>query len=290
MYGYIYKTTNLVNGKIYVGQHKSNCFDAKYYGSGKILKQAISKFGIDSFICELIEWCETKEQIEEREIFWIAKYDSCNPNIGYNISEGGFVPRLLGKNHPMFGKHPSDASKEKNRIAHIGVKQSQETKDKRTKTLQRINKNKQLYKKLKWIDEHHLCEQCGSIMLEKYGSGRFCDKNCLRKHQASIMSNRKMSDTTREKLSQSHLGSCGYWKNKHRDEATRLKIHETLSAPRPNRMIQYRVDDKLFCGLIEGAEYFGVTKSCMSLWIKRGYTKTGKQIDIIIDNQLHRIH
>ena len=43
MYGYIYKTTNLVNGKIYIGQHKSNTFDTNYYGSGTILNKAIQK-------------------------------------------------------------------------------------------------------------------------------------------------------------------------------------------------------------------------------------------------------
>ena len=41
MFGYIYKTTNLLNNKIYIGQHKSELFDTKYFGSGKILKNAI---------------------------------------------------------------------------------------------------------------------------------------------------------------------------------------------------------------------------------------------------------
>ena len=46
MYGYVYKTTNLLTGKIYVGQHKSEKFDEKYFGSGKILKAEISQHGI----------------------------------------------------------------------------------------------------------------------------------------------------------------------------------------------------------------------------------------------------
>ena len=39
MYGYIYEITNLVNGKKYIGQHKSNQFDEDYHGSGKLLIQ-----------------------------------------------------------------------------------------------------------------------------------------------------------------------------------------------------------------------------------------------------------
>lgn len=43
MYGYIYKTTNLINGKIYIGQHKSEEYDSSYYGSGKKILRALKK-------------------------------------------------------------------------------------------------------------------------------------------------------------------------------------------------------------------------------------------------------
>lgn len=46
MYGYIYKTTNLLNGKIYVGQHKAEKFEPdKYLGSGTIFLEALQKYG-----------------------------------------------------------------------------------------------------------------------------------------------------------------------------------------------------------------------------------------------------
>lgn len=50
MYGYIYQTTNLINGKVYIGQHMSESFDANYYGSGKWLKRAIAKYGIETSV------------------------------------------------------------------------------------------------------------------------------------------------------------------------------------------------------------------------------------------------
>lgn len=91
MYGYIYKTTNLITKKIYIGQHKAKQFEPnRYIGGGKLLAKAIAKYGKNNFKNELIEWAESREILSEREIFWINFYDATNPNIGYNIHEGGF--------------------------------------------------------------------------------------------------------------------------------------------------------------------------------------------------------
>ena len=89
MFGYIYKTTNLINGKIYVGQHKSNVFDAHYKGSCVRLADAFAKYGKDNFIVELIVKCESKHEMDEREKEWIKKLNSRDRTIGYNLSEGG---------------------------------------------------------------------------------------------------------------------------------------------------------------------------------------------------------
>lgn len=89
MYGYIYKTTNKINGKIYVGQHMGNNFDPEYYGSGKYLNNAIRKYGVNNFTVEILEFCETKDSLNQREIFWIHELQSQNNDIGYNISFGG---------------------------------------------------------------------------------------------------------------------------------------------------------------------------------------------------------
>lgn len=88
MYGYIYKTTNLVNGKIYIGQHKADKFDITYFGSGKVLLNAIDKYGKENFICEILEWCETQSNTNSRERYWIKFYNSRDRNVGYNITEG----------------------------------------------------------------------------------------------------------------------------------------------------------------------------------------------------------
>ena len=89
MYGYIYKTTNLLNGKIYIGQHKAKAYDLSYYGSGKILKLAIEKYGIDNFSNKILCECSSKNDLDKMEKYFINKYDSRNPLVGYNISFGG---------------------------------------------------------------------------------------------------------------------------------------------------------------------------------------------------------
>ena len=66
MYGYIYKTTDLETGKIYVGQHKSKSFDTKYYGSGIVISKLIKKYGFDRFKCELLESCNSLEELNDR--------------------------------------------------------------------------------------------------------------------------------------------------------------------------------------------------------------------------------
>jgi len=134
MYGYIYKTTNLINGKIYIGQKKSEKFlGINYLGSGKRLWEAINKYGKDKFIVELVEEIDEEKLMDVREIYWIAYYNSTNKNIGYNLSEGGNVNRTLrGENNGFYGKHHSEESRrimsQNNARFMLGKHHSQETK------------------------------------------------------------------------------------------------------------------------------------------------------------------
>jgi group I intron endonuclease len=81
----IYKTVNAINGKFYIGQDSNN--NPKYLGSGTLLKRAIEKYGIQNFIKETLEVCFTKEELNEREKYWIKETKA--QELGYNIAEGG---------------------------------------------------------------------------------------------------------------------------------------------------------------------------------------------------------
>jgi len=80
----IYKTTCLINGKIYVGRDIKNNF--KCLGSGPLLKKAIKEFGRKNFIRETL--CECKDLIELNKMkdYWIEELNATDPKIGYNIS------------------------------------------------------------------------------------------------------------------------------------------------------------------------------------------------------------
>ena len=54
MIGYIYKTTNLINKKIYIGQHTADKFDTNYLGSGLLITKAINEYGKANFKVELL--------------------------------------------------------------------------------------------------------------------------------------------------------------------------------------------------------------------------------------------
>jgi group I intron endonuclease len=83
----IYKITNLINNKIYIGKSKYN--NEKYLGSGIALENAKKKYGIHNFNKEIIEEVDCEKKLNLLEKFWIHKLKSYDKKIGYNIAEGG---------------------------------------------------------------------------------------------------------------------------------------------------------------------------------------------------------
>lgn len=79
--GYIYKTEVLegsFKGKIYIGMKRRDTFDENYHGSGKIIKNIISKYGEDSVKTTLIKFCETFKELKDSEFEYVKEYGNLN--------------------------------------------------------------------------------------------------------------------------------------------------------------------------------------------------------------------
>lgn len=79
----VYKITNKLNEKIYVGSDTKN--DPHYLGSGAVIAKVIKKYGTVNFEKEILEECKDEIQLKEREYYWIDKLNSADPDVGYNI-------------------------------------------------------------------------------------------------------------------------------------------------------------------------------------------------------------
>ena len=84
----IYKITNLINGKIYIGQHQTYNLDDGYMGSSIILNNAIEKYGIENFKKEIIRECENFDEMNRAEAEIVDK-DFVDRSDTYNVSVGG---------------------------------------------------------------------------------------------------------------------------------------------------------------------------------------------------------
>lgn len=84
MYFIVYKTTNKINGKFYIGKHQTTDLNDGYFGSGKLLKRAIKKYGKENFLSEILHVFQTEEEMnqKEKELVIIGK-------MSYNLCEGG---------------------------------------------------------------------------------------------------------------------------------------------------------------------------------------------------------
>lgn len=93
----IYITTNLINNKKYIGKDRYN--NSFYYGSGTFLKKAIKKHGIKNFKKEILQYCNSVDEMNEAEKYWINYFNAVKSNLFYNIAEGGNC--FVTKNHPI---------------------------------------------------------------------------------------------------------------------------------------------------------------------------------------------
>jgi len=115
-YHFTYQTKNLINGKTYVGVHSTDNLQDGYIGSGKILKQAVKKYGKLNFVCTPLSFFDTKKEAYEEEKFlvdeiWVNESSNYNQCLG---GEGGIKYQVpTGQDHHCYGKTLSEEHKRK---------------------------------------------------------------------------------------------------------------------------------------------------------------------------------
>lgn len=259
-YLFVYKTTCLINGKIYVGKHKTHNLNDGYIGSGVIFNRAIKKYGRGNFERIIIDSnITTLERLNEREIFWVKELDATNPEIGYNIGRGGGGSNI---------EHHTEEHRKNNSNSHKGLKYpppSEEVKKQRKetrkwyihseKTKQDISKKLIGHIQLETTEEKRketrknrpieTCSYCGyqsnAINMKTYHFD-----NC--KHNPSYIPREKKPDTRELKICE----WCGY---QGKNSGVLNLFHGDNCKMNPNRIIKEKKPDTRkiltceYCGL-----------------------------------------
>ncbi len=145
---YLYKITNQLNKKVYIGQSKNDkyrwrqhCYFAKNpEKTGQYIHRAMAKYGIENFIFEIVATCQTQEDANEIESILIQQYNSRNKKYGYNLVVGGnygghseetrqklrvaTTKRLKEQGHPCQGQKRTEEQR-----AHMSYVQQNERKN-----------------------------------------------------------------------------------------------------------------------------------------------------------------
>ena len=105
MFYYMYKITNKLTGKLYVGVHKTKSMDDSYMGSGKVIKRAIEKYGIENFEKAIIETFDSEEGMYAREKE-IVNDEFLSRQDVYNLRRGGtggfdYINKTYGLNNRL---------------------------------------------------------------------------------------------------------------------------------------------------------------------------------------------
>ena len=208
---YIYKITNLINGKIYIGQ--TNSIKKSYMGSGLWLKYAKNKYGINNFKKEIIISGDFNQiLLDDLERHYIRLYNSNNKKIGYNLTPGGN------------GLHfHSEESKKKMSTSHKGKKLTEEAKQK----LSIWAKNRIVSEETKEKLRNRKHSEETKLLISKLNSGRKFTED-QRKNMSNAKLGKTLSKEHKEKISNSLKGKQTWSKGLHLSDEHKLKISTSL--------------------------------------------------------------
>ena len=198
VFGIVYITTCLVNGKVYIGQ-TIHWQDKSYLGSGVALCEAVKKYGRSKFKRKILKVCYNQKQLDAWEMIMIRKYNSTDKSIGYNVLPG--TANEFGCGSPA--KLPE--VREKLRNKQLGRKLSEETRKKislgnkgKTSPMKgkKLSEETRLKMKLAHIGKHNGANN------GMYG-GKYHTEEWRKKHSEALKG-RKHTEETKAKMRHSH--------------------------------------------------------------------------------------
>lgn len=149
-YGFIYITTNMVNGKRYLGQKRFDCGKnwVTYLGSGKTLEKAIKKYGKENFSKNIVCFCYSEEELNQAE-YDLSIFLNVVENLDwYNLKEGGLNGRLSEESRNKIGEALRNPSKEVREKMSV-IAKARWTDELRAKASERMSiANKERFKSL----------------------------------------------------------------------------------------------------------------------------------------------
>ena len=246
-YGFIYITTNLVNGKKYLGQKRFEGKWNQYLGSGALFKKAIKKYGRENFSKNIVCICYSEEELNNTEYELSVFFDVVESPNWYNLVFGGgttsgWHPNEQTKqkiskkakerladptNHPMYGR--TGLSGENNPQFGISPKE-------------RMSPEK--YEQ--WYEKH-----------KKYWENSPIKDKHIWADRPHPNLGKSLSEETRKKISESRLGkyvgeNAGFYGKHHTDE-TKAKMSKIRSSP------SWWICRRIYC--IEFSEFFWSAKA-----------------------------
>lgn len=204
----IYKYTNKVNGKVYIGRtcqslSRRACGTGSGYKHCTYFYNAIKKYGWENFEGEIIEDNLTDDEALERETFWIKEYMSTDPNIGYNIVETNYRnykeetrQKISGS---LIGKEISEETREKLRQSHLGKKLSKEACEKMGASRRGKPRPPEVIEKMRQANLGRKLSEEHRRKLSEAKKGKYIGEK-------NPNWGKKMSEETKEKLRQANIG------------------------------------------------------------------------------------
>ena len=318
---YVYEITNLVNGKKYIGKRSCKCpiEEDKYMGSGKLLKNAIDKYGVENFKKEILKVCNNEDEAYAWEDFYTLQVNAWdNPNY-YNLRRGGMggstymsekTRKLISNNSKRMWEDEDYRSK---MISILRAKgQTEKFKSWVSKTSKKNWQNKDYREKIiasrkeVWQNEEYrnnmiqIRKQIGATeefknKVSRAAKNNWANEEYRKKHKES-MEKVRQNEEFRKKHYDSiprgenhyNYGGVGYWKGKQLPKSVKAKISKANSGeknymygkPAINRKKVILINNgKIFNSLKEASNYVGLSSNSTVCECCKGRKKSAGKIN-----------